>query len=113
MSHTAIEVPEKTVSEILNAAVSFSGKLKTGEKLTGTPTVVEVTTTDLAIDNKAVSVAITEISGIDVPIGEAAKFRIAGGLVANSPYAVNVSCLTDATPPQTLYGKITFTVEED
>ena len=112
MTHLAIEVPEKTVSEVLNAAVNFSGKLSSGEKLTGTPVVVEVTTTDLTLGSKVVSTAIVEISGIDVPIGEAVQFSVSGG-VAGTTYTVNVSCTTDSTPAQTLHGKVTFTVEAD
>jgi len=110
MSHTAIEVPTKTVGEILNSAVSFSGKLYAGEKLTGTPTVVEVTTTDLTLSSKVVSIAILIVSGVDVPIGEAVQFSVSGG-VAGTLYTVNISVGTDATPAQTLYGKITFNVE--
>lgn len=112
MTHLAIEVPDKAVSEVLNAAVSFSGKLETGEKLVGTPVIVEETSSDLTIDNEAVSVALLNISGVDTPIGEAAQFRVSGG-VAGQLYTVNISCTTDATPAQTLLGKITFNVEAD
>ena len=112
MTHLAIEVPDKTVSEVLNAAVNFSGKLDAGEKLTGTPVVVEVSSTDLSLGSKAVSVAIINISGVDVPIGEAVQFSVSGG-VADTKYEINVSCTTDSSPAQTLHGKITFNVEAD
>lgn len=112
MSHTAIEVPDKAVTEVLNAAVSFSGKLEAGESLTGTPTVVEETTSDLTLSSKSVSVAIINISGIDTPIGEAVQFSVQGG-VAGTLYTVNISCTTDASPAQTLRGKVTFNVEAD
>jgi len=112
MTHTAIEIPAKTVSEVLNAAVSFIGKLESAELLTGTPTVAEVTTTDLALSNKVVSTAALTISGVVVASGKAVQFAVSGG-VAGVTYAVNVSCTTDSTPAQTLHGKVTFTVEAD
>ena len=112
MTHTAIEVPTKTKSEVLNAAVSFSVKLADGEKLTGTPTVVEVTTSDLTLSSKVVSTSELDISGVPTPIGEAVQFSVSGGVVGQL-YAINVSCATDSIPPQTIHGKVTFNLEDD
>jgi len=118
MTHTAIEVPSKTVGEVLNAAVSFSGKLEPGEKLVGTPVVEEQITEDLTLTSKVVSTKILNISGVDTPIGKAVQFSVSGGIAApadedDALYIVNVSCTTDATPAQTLHGKLTFYVEAD
>ena len=112
MTHTAIEVPAKTVSEVLNAAVSFDNKLDAGESLSGVPTVTENVTSDLTLSNKVVSTSILDISGVDVAAGRAVQFSVSGG-VAGSTYTLKVSCGTDSSPAQILYGKITFTVEED
>jgi len=112
MSHTAYEVPEKTIREALNVAVSFSGKLAVGEKLTGTPTLEENVTSDLTFSSIGISTTVLNISGVDVPIGEAVIFHLVGG-VADVSYSVNVFSDTDSTPAQTLFGEITFNVEDD
>jgi len=112
MSHIAIEVPTKIVGENLNAAVSFSNRLAEGESLSGVPTVTEDVTSDLTISDEAISTTVLNISGIDVPIGEAVQFKVIGG-VAGSLYAVHVHVDTDSTPAQLLFGKITFNVEAD
>ncbi len=104
---------EKTVSEVRNIAVSFAGKLDSGESLSGTPTFTEVSTLDLTVSNQAISTAILTINELSVPIGEAAQCKIAGGTVANSPYQIRINCATDSTPAQTLYGTITVTVVSD
>lgn len=112
MTHTAIEVPTKTASEVLNAAVSMSAKLADGEVLIGTPTVVEVGTSDLTLSSKVISTVAQDISGVNVPVGEAIQFSVSGGSV-NTLYTINVSCQTTSNPPQTIHGKVTFHVEAD
>jgi len=112
MSHTAIEVPTKVTGEVLNAAVSFSNRLSNGEKLSGIPTITEDSTSDLTLSDKVVSTTILNISGIDVPIGEAVQFKVIGGL-ADTLYTIHIHVDTDSTPVQTLFGKATFNVEAD
>ena len=104
---------EKTVSEVRNVAVSFAGALDTGELLTGTPTVAEQTTSDLTFSNEAVSTAALTINDTSVPLGEAVQFKVTGGTVANSPYTIVISCATDSSPAQTLYGTIIMNVVAD
>lgn len=109
------EAPEqqtKTVSEVRNVAVSFVGKLDSGELLTGTPTTAEVTTTDLTFSNQAVNTAALTINDKTVPIGMAVQFKVIGG-VALSTYEITVVCGTDATPAQTLYGNVSMAVVAD
>ena len=104
--------PSKTTSEVRNVAVSFSGKLDSGEKLTGTPTIVEVTTSDLTLGNKVVNTAELIINGIIVPIGEAVQWNVSGG-IAETEYITLASIGTDATPAQTLYGSTILDVIAD
>ena len=105
----------KTVSEVRNVAVSFSGKLDSGELLTGTPTVTEVDPSSpqaLTFSNIAINTAILTINDIPTPIGEAVQFKVSGG-VANAVYVIKIMCGTDSTPAQTLYGTITLRVRAD
>lgn len=98
---TAPQLPCKTAGETRNVAVSFQGKLDAGESLTGTPTVTEVTTSDLTITSPAVSTVALTINKKSVPAGEAVQFNVAGG-TAGTEYTIKVSVGTDATPTQTL-----------
>lgn len=108
----ATATQEKTVSEIRNIAVSFSGKLDTGELCTGTPTITEVTSSDLTLGSKAVSTAALTINGVSTPIGEAVQCSVSGG-TANTTYEIKIAVGTDATPAQTLYGTIKLKVVAD
>ena len=108
----AKEIQEKTASEVRNVAVSFNGKLDDGELLTGTVTTAEVTTTDLTFANQAVSTAALTINGVSTAIGKAAQFKVSGG-TAGQTYSIKVSCATDSTPAQTLYGTVKLKVVAD
>lgn len=107
----------KSVSEYRNVSVSFSGKLDSGELLTGTPTVVvaspSVSPEDLILSSKIVNTSELAINGVTVPIGEAVQFHVTGGSVANSPYTIRIMCSTDATPSQNLIGNIILHIEDD
>jgi len=103
---TAPQRPSASVGATKNVAVSFSGELDSGEKLTGTPTIVEDTTSDLTITNKTVSVETLNINKVDVPIGEAVQCSVSGFVSDNFPYTLNIVAVTDGSPPQTLPGKI-------
>lgn len=105
----------KTVSEVRNAVVSFSGKLDSGELLTGTPTVTEVNASSpqaLTIANIAINTTELTINDISTAIGEAVQFSVSGG-IAGTVYTIKIVCSTDATPAQTLYGTITLRVRAD
>lgn len=105
----------KTALEVRNVAVSFSGMLDEGELLTGTPTVVDNSPPSpeaLTFSNIAVSTTALTINGISVPAGEAVQFSLSGGVV-NTAYTIKISCGTDATPAQTLYGSIDIRVKAD
>ncbi len=83
-------------------AINYTDFLDSGESLTGTPTVVEVTTTDLTLDNKAVNTASLTILNETATAGTAIQFSFTGQKVTNSPYQVRVTCGTDSTPARTV-----------
>ena len=109
----APQIHEKKVSAARNIAVSFSGKLDVGELLTGTPTIVEVTTTDLTLSDKVVSTAILTINGVSVPINEAVQFHVEAGGTAGTQYKILITVGTDSTPAQTLVGVVLVDVVAD
>lgn len=110
MSHIAPQVPITYAGATRNVAVSFSNELDTGELLTGTPTVVEITSSDLTLGSKAVSTADLEINGETCPTGEAVQFSVSG-MVSGTTYKVSITVSTDATPAQTLVTIVEFTTE--
>lgn len=100
MSGTSRERPVMIEGETRNGKVSFVDLLDSGESLTGTPTVAEVTTSDLTISNAAVSAAALTILGESVAAGKAVQFKVTGGS-AGTTYLLRVTVSTDATPAQT------------
>ncbi len=108
---TAPQVQQKAASEVRNVAVSFAGKLDDGELLTGTPTVT-VSPTGPTIASESVSAEALTINGESVAAGAAVQFRVSGG-TAGVTYTITVSCATDASPAQTLRGKVTLEVVAD
>lgn len=110
----SIDPPQRwtvRVGETRTPAVSFVGVLEPGEVLTGTPLVVEVSTSGLTLTNKAVNTVELVINGKTVAIGQAVQFKMSGQLVANSPYMIKVTASTDASPAQTFVRKLTVPVE--
>jgi len=112
MSHTAPKIRTKTVSEVRNAAVNFSGKLDATELLTGTPVVSELTTSDLTFASEAVNTSTLTIDDVSAVAGEAVQFKVSGG-VAGTDYIIKISCDTNSGPVQTLHGRVTLHVEAD
>ena len=108
-ANTSQQIQCKTAAEVRVAAVSFQGKLDSGELLTGVATVVEVTSSDLTLGDKAVSTAALTIDGVSNAIAEAVQFSITGG-TAGTTYTINVQVGTDSTPAQTLEVNVTLEV---
>jgi len=108
----APQLSDKTVSEVANAAVSFGPKLRSGELLTGTPTVAEITTTGLTISNVAVSTAIEIINGVSTAVGEAVLFKVVGGS-ASTTHKIKITVTTDSTPAQTFVRGVKLLVLPD
>jgi hypothetical protein len=84
--------------------------LDDGASFTGTPTVAEVTTSDLTLDNKIVNTATYSDSqtGRTVAIGKGIQFTAAGGTAGQS-HTVRVTCSTDSSPAETLVYDLTIT----
>ena len=103
MPITLPQRPAISVGDTEVVSVNYTDHLDAGESLTGTPTVVEVTTTDLTLGSKVVSTStyVEADSGDTVAVGAAVQFTVAGGLVANSPYTIRITVGTDATPART------------
>lgn len=102
----------KSAGETRNIAVSFAGWLDTGEVLTGTPTIVEVGTSDLTLGNKVVSTGALTINGLVVPTGEAVQFNVSGG-TAGTEYTIKITPGSDSTPAQTFVGNVILDVVAD
>lgn len=107
----AAQIPSFAEGDTRNGAVSFAEQLDSGEALTGTPTVVEQTSSDLTISNVAVSTGSLVINGVTVVAGEAVQMTITGALKATGSYLLKVTATTDSTPAQTLVRYIRFKVE--
>jgi len=111
----APQINTKTVSEVRNVAISFSGKLDSGELLTGTPVITDngnASPAELTFSSIAVNTAILTINGLSVPIGEAVQFSVSGG-TEGKKYTMQVQTGTDSTPAQTLYGSATLRITPD
>jgi hypothetical protein len=92
--------------EVRNVAVDVSGKLDSGEKLTGTPTTSEATST-LSISGETVNTVALTVDGDSVPIGEAIQFIVdASSAVSGRTYIVDMTCGTTAN--QTVKGTVTL-----
>lgn len=90
--------------------VNVTRDLDSGVTLTGTPTVVEVTTTALTLANKKVNTAtyVESHSGTTVAIGKAVEFTVTGG-VAGTTYTVRITVSTTSTPAETLVYDVELT----
>ena len=99
--NTAPQRPVSVVGNTELCSVSMVGQLDSGELVATVTDVVEQTTTDLTISNKAVSTAALTINNISVAVGEAIQFKVVGQVVANSPYTLKITFVTDSTPAQT------------
>lgn len=109
MTQTAEQISILSAAEVRNFKVDFSGLLDSGELLTGTPLVVEVTSTDLTITNKAVSTAELVILEQTVAVGKAVTFTVSGQ-AEDTIYTIKITVGTDATNAQTFVRNVKFVV---
>lgn len=109
MPNTAPQRRTKTVGETRNVAVSFVDVLDVGELLTGTPTVVEVTSTDLTLTNNAVNGSSLVVNGEACLAGQVVTFTVAGG-VAGTTYEIRITATSNASNPQTLQATVRLKV---
>lgn len=109
MSMIATQIVQKSAGAAITPAVSFAKQLRSGESLTGTPTVVEQTTAELTISNVAKNTATLTLEGESVTANQAVQFKVSGG-TAGTQYTMLVTCGTDASPAQTLELLVTLEV---
>ena len=102
----------KTETEERNIALDLRGKLDAGELLTGTPTVEEVDTADLTLSSKTRNTSIITVNGLQVPISQGVQFFCTGG-TAGTTYTIRVTCVTTATPAQTIIENLHLKVISD
>lgn len=107
----APEVPVFAVGETNNVSVSFADVLDEGELIAGTPVVIELTTSDLTIENKRVNTAAVVMGEQTIAIGKAVQFSVSGQGTANTPYTIKITATTDSDPAQVKVRGINFTVE--
>ena len=108
-----ITLGEKPISvgEVEIVSVGFNN-LDSGELLTGTPTIVEVTSSDLTLGNKAVSTAALTIDDVSYAIGEAVQFSVQGQS-AGTRYRIRITVSTDATVARTFVQDVVLYCVED
>lgn len=111
MALKAAQVNFKSAASVRNAKVAFSDVLDGGERFTGTPTVTIIGgSTAIVVSSISVSTGGTMVNGSTCSAGQVILFNVSGG-VANTRYELYVSCVTDATPAQTLDAKCPLIVE--
>lgn len=89
-----------TVGEIPNVSIDCTGLLDSGELISTLTSVLEITTANLTIDNKAISTAELTINGVAVATGKAITFRVAG-VLAGITYRIQSKFVTNSTPAAT------------
>ena len=112
MTIEALNIPEVGVNEDFNGAYSVVKRLDAGELLTGTPTVVELGSSDLTIGDKLVNTAELTIEKRVVAVGKAIQFSCTGH-VAGRTYRLRCLCGTDSTPAQVRGGIVKFLAVDD
>ena len=85
------------VGDTETVAVDYSAWLDGAELLSGTPSAVEQTTSDLTITGVTRNTAAVTINNKSVGINRVVLLTVAGGVVANSPYTIRVTVSTDAS----------------
>lgn len=83
-------IREKGAGETRAVIVSFLNVLRGNDRLTGTPTVVEVTTSALTLASKTLNSASEVVDDQVVPINAAVKFTVAGGS-AGTTYKIKIT----------------------
>lgn len=83
-------------AEVLpGAAVSFAGMLRSGQTLTGTPTItVSPATSTITCTSPTVSSTALTINGVSVATGEAVQFTLSGNAAPKGCYTVSISVST-------------------
>ena len=93
MTIKAKQVQRKSSGETMQVRISFDELLVDSDVLTGTPTAVEVTTSDLTITTVQTNVGTVTILGKTIPIANAVTFLCAGG-TAGTTYTIAITVST-------------------
>lgn len=102
-------IRSKRAAETRRVIVNMSSRFLADEILTGTPTVVEVGSSDLTISDVGLNAADETIAGRVALVDQAVAFTVAGG-TAGEEYTIRITATTDATYAQTLIEQITLRV---
>ncbi len=105
----SVNLYSKRAGETRNVAVDMSGKLQTGELLTGTPTVVEWGSSALTISSPGLNLEDQVIAGKIALVNRAVVFTVAGG-VSGTLYTIRITAVSDADAAQTLIEEIQIRV---
>jgi len=97
-------LPTISVGDTDIQSVDLQDYLDSGETFTGTPTVVEITTTALTLSNKTVNAAAITVQGRTVAIGAAIQFKVSGQQ-AGVTYKLQITGTTTAGRVLTFYTK--------
>ena len=93
-----------SVNDTEAVSVEFTDHLDSGELLTGTPTVVEVTTSDLTLANKALNTSTytpSYASPGDAVVATSAAVQFTVTSSTAGTYRIRITVSTDATPART------------
>ena len=105
---TCGQVIPKHPDEVVRAVVDFSGLLRQGEVLTGTPTVTP--DSGLSTASAAINTSVEYVNRKTVEAGHAVTFTISAG-TDGTTYEIKVSCGTSAS--QTRVAKVVVPVTSD
>ena len=101
MTIKAPELPRKSPGDTAAAAVNFVQQLRSGELLSGTPTVAEQTSSDLTISNQGLNTTTIDVAGVSAAASQAVVYTVAGGS-SGTLYSIKVTVSTDASDARTL-----------
>lgn len=99
----------KRAGETRTFAVYFGSSLVGDELLNGTPTVVEVSSSDLTISNVGSNGEKQWIGRYESGVDKAVTFSVSGG-TAGRVYVLRITAGTDATVAQTLIQEVELRV---
>ena len=101
MTIKAPELPRKSPGDTEAAAVNFVQQLRSGELLSGTPTVAEQASSDLTISNQGLNTTTIDVAGVSAAASQAVVYTVAGGS-SGTLYSIKVTVSTDASDARTL-----------
>lgn len=110
MPITMRNVPSVSEGDTDTLAADFTELLDAGETLTGTPTIVEVTTADLTIVSKSINIGELLILNRTVAVGMAVQCKISGqqNNTDDSPKLYRIRITVSTTAGRTFVRDATF-----